>query len=162
MTGVQTCALPICFPVTIAAMVGVMCERTGIVNIGIEGTMLISAFTAFFLGAIFKDTVLGVLVGIFTGSMMGLLLALMAISWKMDQIIAGVILNILAAGLTSFLYRQNYSIAGTLSPIEIPILSDIPIAGAILSFHGPITYFGIFMVVALWFALYKTSWGLVS
>jgi len=161
-TSVMYTAIQFSLPLALAAMVGVMCERTGIVNIGIEGTMLISAFTAFFLGAIFKDTVLGVLVGIFTGSMMGLLLALMAISWKMDQIIAGVILNILAAGLTSFLYRQNYSIAGTLSPIEIPILSDIPIAGAILSFHGPITYFGIFIVVALWFALYKTSWGLRS
>jgi simple sugar transport system permease protein len=161
-TSVSFSAIQLALPLALAAMVGVMCERTGIVNIGIEGTMLISAFTAFFLGAILKDTVLGLLIGVFTGAMMGLLLALMAISWKMDQIIAGVILNILAAGLTSFLYRQNYSIAGTLSPIKIPILSEIPVAGPILSFHGPITYFGIFFIVALWFALYKTSWGLRS
>lgn len=161
-TSVMYTAIQFALPLALAAMVGVMCERTGIVNIGIEGTMLLSAFTAFFVGAILKDTVLGLFVGVLTGSAVGLLLAMMAISWKMDQIIAGVIINILAAGLTSFLYRQNYSIPGTLSPIKIPIISDIPILGPILSFHGPITYFGIFFIFALWFALYKTPWGLRS
>ncbi|MGA1306262.1 MAG: ABC transporter permease, partial [Candidatus Nanopelagicaceae bacterium] len=149
-------------PLALAAMVGVMCERTGVVNIGIEGTMLISAFTAFFAGAILKNTVQGMLVGVFTGAMMGLLLALMAVNWKMDQIIAGVIINILAAGITSFYYRQNYSIPSTLDPIDLPVVGAWPILGPVLSFHGPITYFGILFILGLWFALYKTSWGLRS
>ena len=87
-TSVLYTAIQFALPLALAAMVGVMCERTGVVNIGIEGTMLISAFTAFFAGAILKNTVQGMLVGVFTGAMMGLLLALIAVNWKMDQIIA--------------------------------------------------------------------------
>ncbi len=161
-TSVLYTAIQFALPLALAAMVGVMCERTGVVNIGIEGTMLLSAFTAFFAGAILKNTIQGLLIGILTGALTGLLLALMAVSWKMDQIIAGVIINILAAGITSFYYRQNYSIPSTLSPIELPVIGSWPIIGPILSFHGPLTYFGILFVVALWFGLYKTSWGLRS
>lgn len=155
-TSVLYTAIQFSIPLALAAMVGVMCERTGVVNIGIEGTMLISAFTAFFAGAILQDTVRGMFVGVFTGAMMGLLLALMAVNWKMDQIIAGVILNILAAGITSFYYRQNYSIPSTLNPIDLPVVGAWPILGPVLSFHGPITYFGILFILALWFGLYKT------
>jgi simple sugar transport system permease protein len=161
-TSVLYTAIQFALPLALAAMVGVMCERTGVVNIGIEGTMLLSAFTAFFAGAILKNTIQGLLIGILTGALTGLLLALMAVNWKMDQIIAGVIINILAAGITSFYYRQNYSIPSTLSPIELPVIGSWPIIGPILSFHGPLTYFGILFVVALWFGLYKTSWGLRS
>ena len=161
-TSVLFTAIPFALPLALAAMVGVMCERTGIVNIGIEGTMLVSAFTAFFIGAIVKDTVIGLAVGIVTGALVGLLLSLMTISWKMDQIIAGVIINIMAAGITSFLYKQNYSIPGTLPPIDLPIIGDLPVLGPILSKHGPITYFGIVFIIGLWVGLYKTPWGLRS
>ena len=102
-TSVIYTAIQFALPLALAAMVGVMCERTGVVNIGIEGTMLMSAFTAFFIGAIVKNTLIGLVVGVLTGVILGLLLAVMAVTWKMDQIIAGVIINILAAGLTSFL-----------------------------------------------------------
>lgn len=161
-TSVLYTAIQFALPLALAAMVGVMCERTGVVNIGIEGTMLLSAFTAFFAGAILKNTIQGLLIGILTGALSGLLLALMAVNWKMDQIIAGVIINILAAGITSFYYRQNYSIPSTLSPIDLPVIGSWPIIGPILSFHGPLTYFGMLFMVALWFGLYKTSWGLRS
>lgn len=161
-TSVVYTAIQFALPLALAAMVGVMCERTGVVNIGIEGTMLLSAFTSFFLGAILKNTLIGLFVGVLTGLIVGLLLAVMAVSWKMDQIIAGVIINILAAGLTSFLYRQNYSIPSTLSPIDLPIIANWPIIGPILSFHGPITYFGIIFIIGLWIALYRTPWGLRS
>ena len=67
-TSVMYTAIQFALPLALAAMVGVMCERTGIVNIGIEGTMLLSAFTAFFVGAILKDTVLGLFVGVLTSS----------------------------------------------------------------------------------------------
>jgi len=161
-TSVVYTAIQFALPLALAAMVGVMCERTGVVNIGIEGTMLISAFSAFFIGAIVQDTVIGLVAGVVTGMVVGLLLAVMSVSWKMDQIIAGVIINIMAAGLTSFLYRQNYSIPSTLSPIDIPIIGTWPIIGPIISFHGPITYFGILFIIGLWVALYKTPWGLRS
>ena len=161
-TSVLYTAIQLSIPLVLAAMVGVMCERTGVVNIGIEGTLLVSAFTSFFVGAIVKDIYIGLLAGILTGALVGLLLALMAVNWKMDQIIAGVIINILAAGITSFYYRQNYSIPSTLSPIELPIIGTWPIVGPVLSFHGPLTYFGVILVFILWFALYKTPWGLRS
>jgi simple sugar transport system permease protein len=155
-------AIPFALPLALAAMVGVMCERTGIVNIGIEGTMLVSAFTAFFVGAILKNINIGLLAGVITGVAVGLLLSLMTISWKMDQIIAGVIINIMAAGVTSFLYRQNYSIPSTFSPIDLPLIGDIPVIGRIVSLHGPITYLGIIFIFGLWVGLYKTPWGLRS
>ncbi|MEY2663427.1 MAG: hypothetical protein RIR35_235 [Actinomycetota bacterium] len=161
-TSVLYTAIQLSIPLVLAAMVGVMCERTGVVNIGIEGTLLVSAFTSFFVGAIVKDIYIGLIAGILTGALVGLLLALMAVNWKMDQIIAGVIINILAAGITSFYYRQNYSIPSTLSPIELPIIGTWPIVGPVLSFHGPLTYFGVILVFILWFALYKTPWGLRS
>jgi len=161
-TSVVYTAIQFALPLALAAMVGVLCERTGVVNIGIEGTMLISAFSAFFIGAIVQDTVVGLIAGVITGVVVGLLLAVMAVTWKMDQIIAGVIINIMAAGLTSFLYSQNYSIPSTLSPIDLPIVGTWPIIGPILSFHGPITYFGIVFIIGLWFALYRTRWGLRS
>jgi len=161
-TSVLYTAIQLSIPLVLAAMVGVMCERTGVVNIGIEGTLLVSAFTSFFVGAIVKDIYIGLLAGILTGALVGLLLALMAVNWKMDQIIAGVIINILAAGITSFYYRQNYSIPSTLSPIELPIIGSWPIVGPVLSFHGPLTYFVVILVFILWFALYKTPWGLRS
>ena len=161
-SSVMFTAIPFALPLALAAMVGVMCERTGIVNIGIEGTMLVSAFTAFFIGAMAKNINIGLFAGVLTGILVGLLLSLMTISWKMDQIIAGVIINIMAAGITSFLYRQNYSIPSTFSPIDLPLLGDIPVIGPIISDHGPITYFGIIFIFGLWFALYKTPWGLRS
>jgi simple sugar transport system permease protein len=161
-TSVLYTSIQLSIPLVLAAMVGVMCERTGVVNIGIEGTLLVSAFTSFFVGAIVKDIYIGLIAGILTGALVGLLLALMAVNWKMDQIIAGVIINILAAGITSFYYRQNYSIPSTLSPIELPIIGAWPIVGPVLSFHGPLTYFGVILVFILWFALYKTPWGLRS
>lgn len=161
-TSVLFTAIPFALPLALAAMVGVMCERTGIVNIGIEGTMLVSAFTAFFAGAILKNINIGLLAGVITGVAVGLLLSLMTISWKMDQIIAGVIINIMAAGITSFLYRQNYSIPSTFSPIDLPLIGDIPVLGPIVSLHGPITYFGIVFIFGLWVGLHKTPWGLRS
>lgn len=161
-TSVVYSAIPLALPLALAAMVGVLCERTGIVNIGIEGTMLISAFTAFFIGALFKDTWLGLIAGVLTGLLVGLFLAVMAVTWKMDQIIAGVIINIMAAGLTSFLYKQGYQIPGRLPRIDLPGVEKIPFVGPILDLHRPITYFGVFFIIGLWFALYRTSWGLRS
>ena len=96
-TSVLYSAIQFGLPLALAAMVGVMCERTGVVNIGIEGTMLLSAFTSFFIGAIMKSTLIGLAVGVLTGAVVGLLVAVMSVTWKMDQIIAGVIINILAA-----------------------------------------------------------------
>ena len=109
-TSVYATGTAFALPLALAAMVGIMCERTGIVNIGIEGTMLISAFVAFFVAYLTQNIVIGLIAALAVGALMGFILALMAVSWRMDQIIAGTIINILATGLTSFLYVQGKTI----------------------------------------------------
>ena len=112
-------------PLAMAAMVGIMCERTGVVNIGIEGTLLTSAFFGFFVAALSQNLMWGLLAAIASGAVTGLLLALLTVSWKMDQIIAGTIVNILATGLTSFFYKQGYSLPAIFPRWSIPGLSEI-------------------------------------
>jgi ABC-type uncharacterized transport system permease subunit len=107
-------------PLAMAAMVGIMCERTGVVNIGIEGTLLTSSFFGFFVAALSQNLLWGLLAAIASGAVTGLLLALLTVSWKMDQIIAGTIVNILATGLTSFFYKQGYSLPAIFPRWSIP------------------------------------------
>jgi simple sugar transport system permease protein len=161
-TSVYATGTAFALPLALAAMVGIMCERTGIVNIGIEGTMLLSAFVAFFVSSITQNIIIGLIAAIFTGSMMGLILAVMAVSWRMDQIIAGTILNILATGLTSFLYVQGKTIPSVFQVIEVPVLSKIPFIGPVLFIHGALTFAGIAIILALYVAIYHTTWGLRS
>ena len=147
-------------PLAMAAMVGIMCERTGVVNIGIEGTLLTSAFFGFFVAALSQNLIWGLLAAIASGAVTGLLLALLTVSWKMDQIIAGTIVNILATGLTSFFYKQGYSLPAIFPRWSIPGLSDIPFLGRVFFQSGPITYFGLILIFALYVAMYHTPWGL--
>ena len=161
-TSVVSTAISFGLPLALAAMVGIMCERTGIVNIGIEGTMLISAFTGFFVASIFQSLIIGFIAAVVIGALAGLLLALMAVSWRMDQIIAGTIINILATGLTSFLFKQGHTLPSAMPEIDIPILQNIPFFGPVLFMHGPITYFGLIFIIFLWVALFHTAWGLRS
>jgi simple sugar transport system permease protein len=102
----------------------------------------------------------GLLAAIASGAVTGLLLALLTVSWKMDQIIAGTIVNILAAGLTSFFYKQGYSLPAIFPRWSIPGLSDLPFFGRVFFQSGPITYFGLILIFALYVALYHTPWGL--
>ncbi len=161
-TSIFSTATSFALPLALAAMVGIMCERTGIVNIGIEGTMLLSAFVAFFVSSLTNNILFGFVCAILTGAWIGLLLAVMSVSWSMDQIIAGIIINILATGLTSFLYVQGRTIPGTFPEIPIPFLTDLPFFGQFLFTHGPLTYFGLLIIITLYFALYHTPWGLRS
>lgn len=160
-TSVVATAMIFGLPLALAAMVGIMCERTGIINIGIEGTLLFSSFIGFFVASSTNNGVLGIFSAITAGVVTGLFLAFMSISWKMDQIIAGTIINILATGLTSFLYIQG-RMAPTTTPIDIPFFSSIPFFGQVLFMHGPLVYFGLVVIFALYVALYHTSWGLRS
>jgi len=161
-TSVYATGTVFALPLALAAMVGIMCERTGIVNIGIEGTMLLSAFVAFFVASLTQNIIIGLIAAIFTGSMMGLVLAVMAVSWRMDQIIAGTIINILATGLTSFLYVQGKTIPSVFQSFEIPLLSKIPFFGPVLFIHGVLTFLGLAIILALYVSIYHTTWGLRS
>jgi simple sugar transport system permease protein len=149
-------------PLVLAAMVGIVGERTGIVNIGIEGQMLMSAFASFFGSVLTGNIYLGMLIGIAAGLIMGAFLAVAAVKWEMDQIIAGVVINIVAAGLTSFFYASGKTLPQLVPVFSIPILGDIPLIGPVFFRNGLFALSTLFIVIAVNYALFKTRWGLRS
>lgn len=149
-------------PLVLAAMVGIIGERTGVVNIGIEGQMLMAAFASFF-GSVFTGNIyLGILIGISAGLLMGAFLAVAAVKWEMDQIIAGVVINIVAAGLTSFFYAQGKTLPDLMPVVSIPLLSQIPLIGPVFFRNGLFALSTLFVVAAVYYGLFKTRWGLRS
>jgi general nucleoside transport system permease protein len=149
-------------PLVLAAMVGIIGERSGVVNIGIEGQMLMSAFAGFFGSVITGSIYLGMIIGILAGVLMGAFLAVAAVKWEMDQIIAGVVINIVAAGLTSFFYAPGKTLPQLMPVVSIPILSDIPLIGPVFFRNGLFALSTLFIVIAVNFILFKTRWGLRS
>lgn len=147
-------------PIILGALCGIMCERAGVVNIGIEGQMLMSAFIGFMVNAWTGNLLIAVLAGMATGALLGLLLAFTAVTLKLDQIIGGTVINILATGLTGYFYQAGITTKGKLSPITLGGLAEIPLIGPVLFDNPPITYAAIILVFVLQFLLFKTTWGL--
>jgi simple sugar transport system permease protein len=167
-------------PLTLGALSGVFSERAGVVNLGIEGMMLSAAFSGWF-GAAYASAalhapplvslLLGVVIAIATGALMGLLLAALSVTFAVDQILAGTVINLLAAGLTGFFHRQVHFGTGSLfgggaphSPgvlprIQLPGLADVPVVGAMFE-QQPIALAAIALVAATHFVLFHTRWGL--
>ncbi len=147
-------------PILLGALCGIMCERSGIVNIGIEGHMLLSAFIGFMANVWTGNLLISVLAGIATGALLGLLHAFMSVTLKLDQIIGGTVINILALGLTGYFYTAGLTTAGKIQPINLGLLAEIPLIGPVLFTNPPITYTAIILVFVLQFVLFKTTWGL--
>lgn len=147
-------------PLVLGALTGVMGERSGVVNIGIEGQMLTAAFAGFFTAAATKSLVAGVVAGVFAGIVMGAFLAWTTVRARMDQIIAGVVINIIATGITSFFYRPGQGLPRTMPQFDVPVLSKIPLLGEVFFSTGPIALFALAVVPVLHVALFRTRWGL--
>jgi simple sugar transport system permease protein len=147
-------------PLVLGALCGLMGERAAVINIGIEGQMLMSAFIAFLFNAWTGNLTLSIFAGVLTGALLGLLLGWMAVTLKIDQIIGGTVINILAIGLTGYFYTAGLTTEGKLRPIVIPILSKIPLIGKVLFENPPITYLAIFLVFIVHYVLFYTRWGL--
>lgn len=147
-------------PLVLGALCGLMGERAAVINIGIEGQMLLSAFIAFLFNVWTGNLPLSILAGVLTGALLGLLLGWMAVTLKIDQIIGGTVINILAIGLTGYFYTSGLTTEGKLRPIVIPILSKIPLIGKVLFENPPITYLAIFLVFIVHYVLFYTRWGL--
>lgn len=152
-------------PLTLGALSGIFCERSGVVNIAIEGMMLTAAFTGFAAAFYSGSALLGIAVAIITGGLMAWLHAILSIKFEMNQIISGTVINLMAVGLTGYFNRILFSgrlVPGirTLPMIEIPLLADIPVLGPILFKHQPITLITILLVVVAHVVLFKTPWGL--
>jgi len=152
-------------PIALGALSGILCERAGVVNIGIEGMLLSGAFSGVVLGSLYGGWI-GLLGAVVTGGLVALLLAVLAVHFHVDQIIIGVVINILALGLTSFLTAQvlierpELNDAPIFSSWKIPLLGDLPILGPIL-FDQTVIVYGTFVLVAVVsFFLFRTRWGL--
>jgi ABC-type uncharacterized transport system permease subunit len=180
ITSMLATTIAVATPLTLGALSGLFCERSGVVNIGIEGMMLGAAFFGW-LAAIYMNTIfhmaplisliVGVLVAMLTGGLFALLHAALSITFKVDQIIGGTVINILAIGITGFLNRQMFFGAGSvfggqiphapgvLPRIAIPLLSDIPTIGRIFE-QQPITWAALILVLVTHFVIFKTRWGL--
>ncbi len=152
-------------PLTLGALSGVLCERSGVVNIAIEGMMLTGAFVGALVGSL-TNIWIGLLAAVLSGGLLAAVLAVLSIKYKTDQIIAGTVINIFATGITSFLsakFLQKYqelNNPGRFPTYDIPILSDIPFIGPIMFQHNIFIYALYFFLIVLTIGLYYTRWGL--
>ncbi len=160
-------ALVLAVPIMLGAMGGLMCERVGVTNIAIEAQLLTGAFMAAVVSSITDNYLFGLISAMIGAAIVSMVLAVFAIKYLAQQIIVGVVLNVLMIGITNFLYQQwltedgeNVNFPGTLDIIRIPFLSEIPIIGPVL-FENRITVFlALIIVPTLYFVLFKTKLGL--
>jgi simple sugar transport system permease protein len=147
-------------PLVLGALCGLYGERAGVINIGIEGQMLLAAFVAYLANVYIGNLFVAVCVGVLVGAIMGLFLAFMSVTLKMDQIIGGTVINILAFGLTGYFYQQGLTTEGKLQAIALGPLADIPLIGPVLFNNPPITYITLLLVAITHYVLFFTRWGL--
>jgi simple sugar transport system permease protein len=166
LVGLFAATISFALPIVFAGNAAILCERSGVMNIGIEGTILFGACATTIGGSMLGGPVQGVIVGTVFGLLLGLLLAVLSIRYNVDQVIAGTVLNLGAAGITTFLYtrvlqvHQELNQPGLVGVIQIPVLSDIPMIGPALFSGSFFLYAGYILVVALQFGIYRTRWGL--
>lgn len=167
MVGMLRSTVILSVVVVLGALCGLMCERVGIINIGIEGQLLAAAFAGVVLSSAF-GTLAGITGAVLAGASLGWLLAWLSIKFHVDQIIAGVVVNILALGLTSLMSARILSDVQSLNAperipaIRIPILADIPVIGSMFFDHTYFVYGMFILVVAIHLGLFYTRWGLRS
>jgi len=154
-------------PIALAALCGVISERAAVVNIGIEGTMLMAAQAAVMTATLTHNLLVGLIVAILTGAIVAAVHAVLVIRFKVDQIVSGVAINIFGAGVTSFISQRylesnvdQLNNSGTFKIIAIPFLSKIPILGPIFFENSPIVYLMLLLVIILYVVLFYTPWGL--
>lgn len=159
--------LVLALPIILGGMGGIMSERVGVVNIAIEGQLLTGAFLAAVIGSITGSLWVGVIAAMIGAALLSTILASLAIKYLVDQIIIGVLLNVLVIGVTNFLYSQvitqnnaGLNFPGTFNRIEIPLLSQLPVIGDAFFNQGAIVYLTFLIVPALWFVLFRTKLGL--
>lgn len=167
VAGLLAGSLGLAVPLIYGALAGVIGERAGVVNIAIEGQLLAGAFTAALVASLTGQPILGLLAAAVAGMLVAFILAAFAIKYLVDQVIVGVVLNVLVAGITSFLFSQvlqpNAATLNTPPRFErmpIPLLSDIPVIGPVFFRQTIIVYLMYLAVALVWYGMFKTRWGL--
>lgn len=160
-------ALALATPLIFGALGGVIGERAGVVNIAIEAQLLAGAFSAAIASSITGSPWAGLVAAMGAGMLVSLVLGVFTITYYVDQVIVGVVLNVLVIGLTTFLFRvvlapntETLNSPATFDTVSIPVLSEIPILGPILFRQSFIVYLMFVVVALVWFGLYRTRWGL--
>lgn len=154
-------------PLIYGSLSGIMCERSGVINVGIEGQFLFGAFLGAMIGSWTGDLWLGVLCGAGAGASLGWLLAFLALRYGADQIIIGIVIDAFALGLTNYLlyevltpYQSSLNTGITFSAWKIPLVSKIPIVGPVLFDQNFFVYLAMILLVTANVALFRTRWGL--
>lgn len=166
MTNVFAGSLEYAFPISMGAFAAMICERSGMFDIAIEGKFLVGACVASIAASVTGLVFVGPIAGALAGMGIGLLMAWLAIRYKVDQIITGTVVNFGALGLTNFIYLRILQIhtdlntPPTIEKIEIPVLSQIPVLGPILFEGTPYLYIAVIVMVILSYMLFRTRWGL--
>jgi len=166
LTVLFTGTLNYAAPVAIGSLAGIISERSGVLNIAIEGKFLLGALAGAVASSLFGVAIAGPIAGLLIGAAVGLLLAVLGLRYKVDQIVAGTIINIGALGITNFLYLrvlQRYPDLNqpvNIDPVTIPVLSDIPVIGNIFFNLSPYFYVAVLLVGFFTYAIFKTRWGL--
>lgn len=168
LTSVLIAAIAISTPLIFGSLAGVVCERVGVVNIAIEGQLLIGAFAGVMASSFFKFSYAGLIAAPLAGAFIGCLLALFSVKYAVDQIIVGVVLNVLCLGLTTFFFgtlmTDNQALLNTnkysMPSIKIPLLSEIPVIGPALFNQTILVYIMYIVVAVLTVYLFRSRWGL--
>ena len=154
-------------PIMLGALTGVICSRSGVINVAIEGQLLLGAFTAAIVASGTGSLWLGLISGALAGSLVGLLLAVFAIAYRVDQVVLGVVINTLILGLTGYLYddlmipyQNTLNSPATFSAIKIPLLGDIPIIGPVFFDSTIFLYLTYLALASVQVGLFSTKWGL--
>ena len=162
LIGTVTLSAPLIF----GALGGVLSERAGVVNVAIEAQLLAGAFSSAVVASATGNPYLGLIAAMVAGGLVSMVLAAFALKYLVDQVIVGVVLNVLVIGLTSFLYSQvlapskNLNSPDVFPRIDIPVLSEIPIIGPVLFRQTIIVYVMYFAIALVYFGLFRTKWGL--
>ena len=154
-------------PLVFGAFAGVLCERAGVINIAIEGQLLAGAFLCAIAASITGNAYVGLIAAPIAGALVGLILAVFSITYRVDQIIVGVVVNVLVLGLTNYLFStvlsenpQEFNSPPPLPTWRIPVLADIPVIGSALFNQTVIVYAMYVAVFVLQYMLFRSRWGL--
>ncbi|MGZ5399847.1 MAG: ABC transporter permease [Nocardioides sp.] len=167
MVGLLGGSLAVAVPLIFGALGGVLGERAGVVNIAIDGQLLAGAFAAALVGSITGSVWGGLLGAMVAGALVAAMLGLFAISYYVDQVIVGVVLNVLVIGITSFMFQQvlapsagDLNAPPRLGTVAIPLLSEIPLLGPVMFRQSPLVYLLYVAVAVVTWTMYRTKWGL--
>lgn len=166
LAGMLSSAVLLAVPITLGAFSGILAERSGIINISIEGMMLMASMAAAIVGSVTKSPLLGLLGGILSSILLALILGVLSIKYKVNQTISGTVINIFSAGMTAFISQKFLQhIQGLNNPkmftrVPLPVLADIPLVGPILFNQNIFVYLMFIILIVLQLALFQTRWGL--